>query len=168
MCSKISSNLVNVANSSSSLNTDGRAKWLSFVKPRLWAISSWMQALLIISGSSSLIITRAEEIAELGSELIDVIATERGLCINPRRADLVEAAKSTSVPILGIHDLKREVERICGGAPQRVKTTDQVVAAIQWVDGTTIDWYDGLEKRGFTFENPNAVKTCGCGSSFQA
>ncbi len=37
-----------------------------------------------------------------------------------------------------------------------------------YLDGATIDWYDGLEKRGFTFENPNAVKTCGCGSSFQA
>ncbi len=37
-----------------------------------------------------------------------------------------------------------------------------------YLDGATIDWFDGLEKRGFTFENPNAVKTCGCGSSFQA
>ncbi len=37
-----------------------------------------------------------------------------------------------------------------------------------YLDGTTIDFYDGVEKRGFTFNNPNAVKTCGCGSSFQA
>ena len=38
-----------------------------------------------------------------------------------------------------------------------------------FLDGTTIDFYeDGLYKRGFTFDNPNAVKTCGCGSSFQA
>ena len=37
-----------------------------------------------------------------------------------------------------------------------------------YLDGTTVDYYEGLEKRGFTFENPNAVKTCGCGSSFQA
>ena len=37
-----------------------------------------------------------------------------------------------------------------------------------YLDGTTVDFYDGLEKRGFTFDNPNAVKTCGCGSSFQA
>ena len=37
-----------------------------------------------------------------------------------------------------------------------------------YLDGTTIDFYDGIEKRGFTFENPNAVKSCGCGSSFQA
>ena len=35
-----------------------------------------------------------------------------------------------------------------------------------FLDGTTVDFYDGLEKRGFTFENPNAVKSCGCGSSF--
>lgn len=37
-----------------------------------------------------------------------------------------------------------------------------------FLDGTTVDFYDGIEKRGFTFDNPNAVKTCGCGSSFQA
>ncbi|TWU23133.1 Iron-sulfur cluster insertion protein ErpA [Novipirellula galeiformis] len=37
-----------------------------------------------------------------------------------------------------------------------------------YLDGTTVDWYSSLEKQGFTFENPNAVKSCGCGSSFQA
>lgn len=37
-----------------------------------------------------------------------------------------------------------------------------------FLDGTTVDFYEGLEKRGFTFENPNAVKSCGCGSSFSA
>ena len=37
-----------------------------------------------------------------------------------------------------------------------------------YLDGTTVDFYEGVEKRGFTFDNPNAVKSCGCGSSFQA
>ena len=37
-----------------------------------------------------------------------------------------------------------------------------------FLDGTKVDFYSGVEKRGFTFDNPNAVKTCGCGSSFQA
>jgi iron-sulfur cluster assembly protein len=36
-----------------------------------------------------------------------------------------------------------------------------------YLDGTVIDFYDGLEKRGFVFNNPNVVKSCGCGSSFQ-
>ncbi|MFG0334077.1 MAG: HesB/IscA family protein [Maioricimonas sp. JB049] len=35
-----------------------------------------------------------------------------------------------------------------------------------YLDGTTVDFYDGLEKRGFTFENPNVSRSCGCGSSF--
>jgi len=37
-----------------------------------------------------------------------------------------------------------------------------------YLDGTTLDFYDGLEKRGFTFDNPNVSKSCGCGSSFSA
>jgi iron-sulfur cluster assembly protein len=35
-----------------------------------------------------------------------------------------------------------------------------------YLDGTTIDFHEGLDKRGFKFENPNAQKGCGCGSSF--
>jgi iron-sulfur cluster assembly protein len=35
------------------------------------------------------------------------------------------------------------------------------------LEGTVVDFYDGLEKRGFVFNNPNVTKTCGCGSSFQ-
>ncbi|MGA0254777.1 MAG: HesB/IscA family protein [Rhodothermales bacterium] len=34
--------------------------------------------------------------------------------------------------------------------------------------GTTVDYKDGLDARGFTFDNPNATATCGCGSSFSA
>ena len=32
--------------------------------------------------------------------------------------------------------------------------------------GMEINWHGGLNSRGFTFTNPNASKTCGCGSSF--
>ena len=37
-----------------------------------------------------------------------------------------------------------------------------------FLDGTTLDFHEGIDKRGFTFNNPNATKSCGCGSSFQA
>lgn len=33
---------------------------------------------------------------------------------------------------------------------------------------TTIGYHDGLQARGFVFDNPNATSTCGCGSSFAA
>lgn len=32
--------------------------------------------------------------------------------------------------------------------------------------GMTVDYQGGLNSRGFVFQNPNASKTCGCGSSF--
>ena len=32
--------------------------------------------------------------------------------------------------------------------------------------GMEIDWQGGLNSRGFTFRNPNASATCGCGTSF--
>ena len=41
-------------------------------------------------------------------ELIDVIATERGICINPKRKDLLKALKNSSLPI---RDIKRSEKR---------------------------------------------------------
>jgi len=35
-----------------------------------------------------------------------------------------------------------------------------------YLSGTILDFSDGLNGRGFVFNNPNAVKTCGCGESF--
>ena len=36
-----------------------------------------------------------------------------------------------------------------------------------YLEGTTLDYYSDISKRGFKFDNPNATKSCGCGSSFQ-
>ena len=37
-----------------------------------------------------------------------------------------------------------------------------------FLDGMTLDWHDSLMQSGFVFENPNAKKSCGCGTSFSA
>lgn len=37
-----------------------------------------------------------------------------------------------------------------------------------YLAGMQVDFQSGLEARGFTFNNPNAESTCGCGSSFSA
>lgn len=34
--------------------------------------------------------------------------------------------------------------------------------------GMEVDYINGLQNRGFTFNNPNATSTCGCGTSFSA
>ena len=37
-----------------------------------------------------------------------------------------------------------------------------------YLAGMEVDYKNGLDARGFTFNNPNAASTCGCGSSFSA
>ena len=36
-----------------------------------------------------------------------------------------------------------------------------------FLEGTTLDYYNDISKRGFVFENPNTARSCGCGNSFQ-
>jgi len=38
--------------------------------------------------------------------------------------------------------------------------------SLLYIFGTTLDFSDGLNGKGFTFNNPNATRTCGCGESF--
>ena len=72
-------------------------------------------------------------------ELIDVVATERGIAINPRRQDLLDALQGSKLPIRPIQDIKADVERICGGKPAKPKLGNHPVAVVKWVDGTVLD-----------------------------
>lgn len=61
------------------------------------------------------------------------------------------------------YDEKADSKYECHGVPVVVDRKSAL-----FLDGTTVDFHEGIDKRGFVFENPNAVKSCGCGSSFQA
>lgn len=72
-------------------------------------------------------------------ELIDVIVTERGIAINPRRKDLLETTKDSGLPIRKIEEIKTEIDDLIGGPPVKPKLTDEVISIVKWVDGTVID-----------------------------
>ncbi len=72
-------------------------------------------------------------------ELIDVVVTERGIAINPRRTDLLDRVRGSDLSIRPIAEIKAEVEAIVGGPPQKARVTDRPVAVVKWVDGTVID-----------------------------
>ena len=78
-------------------------------------------------------------------EMIDVIVTERGLAINPRRTDLLHAVMGSKLPIRPIQDIKAEVEKICGGKPAKPQLGGRPCAVVKWVDGTVLDtvWQAG-------------------------
>jgi citrate lyase subunit alpha/citrate CoA-transferase len=72
-------------------------------------------------------------------EMVDVVATERGIAVNPLRQDLIEAVRGSKLPIRPIQDIQKEVERICGGKPQKAIRSERPVAVVKWVDGTVLD-----------------------------
>ena len=48
--------------------------------------------------------------------------------------------KNSSIPIIDIKELKKQVDEICGGAPAKPRVNkDKVVAIVKWVDGTVLD-----------------------------
>ncbi len=71
-------------------------------------------------------------------ELIDVVVTERGIAINPRRQDLLDGLRGSALPIRPIAQLKAELDRICG-VPSPPERSEQPVAVVKWVDGTVLD-----------------------------
>jgi iron-sulfur cluster assembly protein len=59
------------------------------------------------------------------------------------------------------------------GANDKVFEQDGVKVVVDqksylFITGTELDFSDGLNGTGFTFKNPNAKRTCGCGTSFSA
>jgi iron-sulfur cluster assembly protein len=63
------------------------------------------------------------------------------------------------------------------GFDGEIKDTDTVIEkngvklfidpkSLFYITGTVLDFSDGLNGKGFVFNNPNATKTCGCGESF--
>ena len=72
-------------------------------------------------------------------ELIDVIVTERGIAINPKREDLIKATKRSGLPIRKIEEIKEEVDELVGAPLDRPNFTDEVIGVVKWVDGTVLD-----------------------------
>lgn len=113
----------------------------------LHAIGGWQNCL--VSGCTILAVpsfrnripVMVDEVTPLcgPGDLIDVVATEHGIAINPRRQDLLDAVKGSTLPIRPMEEIKREVDRTCGGKPRRPQHSDKPVAIVKWVDGTVLD-----------------------------
>jgi len=72
-------------------------------------------------------------------ETVDVVVTERGVAVNPRRRDLAEALSKTSIEVKDIQELQALAERLAGGPPQVPVSGDRIVAVVEYRDGTVMD-----------------------------
>jgi citrate lyase subunit alpha / citrate CoA-transferase len=71
-------------------------------------------------------------------ESIDVLVTEIGIAINPRRTDLIEKFKNVSIPVYTIEELKEKAYSIVG-TPDKIEYEDQVIGIVEYRDGSIID-----------------------------
>jgi citrate lyase subunit alpha/citrate CoA-transferase len=71
-------------------------------------------------------------------ECIDVVVTERGIAVNPKRTDIIEKLKKTNLKVMTIEELKEIAEKMTG-KPKAIEFLDQIVAVIEYRDGSVID-----------------------------
>ena len=71
-------------------------------------------------------------------ETVDVLVTDYGVAVNPRRADILGELKGSGLELCSIEELQAKAEKLVG-KPKMIPTTDEVVAVVEYRDGTVID-----------------------------
>jgi citrate lyase subunit alpha/citrate CoA-transferase len=69
---------------------------------------------------------------------VDVLVTQRGIAVNPLRADLNQALRDARLPVYPIEELKQMAQRITG-TPHTVRPRGSVVAEVEYRDGSLLD-----------------------------
>lgn len=71
-------------------------------------------------------------------EAVDVICTDYGIVVNPRRQDLIERFTKAGLNLKTIHEMKEMVEKLTG-KPEPIEFTDEIVGVVEYRDGSIID-----------------------------
>lgn len=92
----------------------------------------------LFSSRIPLIKDKVDVITTPGSS-IDVLVTERGICVNPLRKDLIEKFGNAKLSIIDIKDLKSYSEKIMGLA-RPIEKKDRVIGFSEYRDGRILDF----------------------------
>ena len=71
-------------------------------------------------------------------ESIDVVVTDRGVAVNPRRSDLKIRLMAAGLPVTDISGLRRAADK-AAGTPRPAEVGGKIVAVVEYRDGTLID-----------------------------
>lgn len=92
----------------------------------------------LFSSRIPLIKDRVDVITTPGST-VDILVTERGICVNPLRTDLLELFKKAKLNIMPIKDLQAYAESVMG-KPEPIKKSTRVIGLSEYRDGTILDY----------------------------
>jgi citrate lyase subunit alpha/citrate CoA-transferase len=71
-------------------------------------------------------------------EDVDMLVTERGIAVNPKRQDILDKLKNSGLPVMDIHALLQLAHEITG-VPEKKETSNTPVGVVVYRDGTVID-----------------------------
>ena len=76
-------------------------------------------------------------------ESVDVLVTEYGIAVNPKRMDISDSLKGKGLPVKSIEELKAKADALAGKAASLEKS-DKICGLVEYRDGTIIDVVRGL------------------------
>lgn len=76
---------------------------------------------------------------------VDVVVTDYGVAVNPRRTDLLERFQKAGIELVTMEKL-REIADFIVGKPKEIEFEDKVVAVVEYRDGTIIDVVKKIKK----------------------
>lgn len=91
----------------------------------------------LIRGRTATVVESVDTIITPG-ETVDVLVTDHGVAVNPKRQDIYDRLKTKHLPLYTIEQLKQKAEKITG-VPEPVKFEDKIVGVVEYRDGTIID-----------------------------
>ena len=104
------------------------------------------------------------KISEKAAEKIKYFAEKEGMKDNVGLRVAVKGGGCSGLTYdLAITDQEKESDKIVEQYGVKVMVDKK---GYIYLVGTELDFSDGLNGKGFVFENPNAKKACGCGTSF--
>ncbi|TWD89640.1 citrate lyase subunit alpha/citrate CoA-transferase [Neobacillus bataviensis] len=101
----------------------------------------------LIRGRIPTILDRVHTVVTPGCS-IDVLVTDQGIAVNPRRQDLYHNLKKANLPVMSIEALKAKADKIVG-IPEPIKVEDKIVGVVKYRDGSVIDVIHQIKRESF-------------------
>ena len=98
----------------------------------------------LFSSRIPLIKDKVDVITTPGST-VDVLVTERGICVNPLRTDLIEKFNEAGLETISIEDLKDYSEKMMGKA-NPIEKSDRIIGLSEYRDGQILDYIYAIEE----------------------
>lgn len=94
-------------------------------------------AMPLLRGRLPMLVDRVQTIVTPG-ESVDVLVTDYGIAINPKRSDIIAVLQGKGLPLFSVDELYKKAESLAG-KPQLTTLGDKICGVVEYRDGTIID-----------------------------